>query len=88
MSNSWAQNEREGWLRDHDKGNGILRVEPGSIRSQLVALLDEMLSDKCSPKESASKTAALVMSDTEPDLPLAYTEDYVFARSKNSKAGR
>lgn len=73
MTNSWAQNEREAWLRDLDNGNGIVRVEPGSIRSQLVTLLDDMLSGKCSPKDSASKTAALVMSDTEPDAPFAYT---------------
>ncbi|KAF2196096.1 hypothetical protein GQ43DRAFT_445421 [Delitschia confertaspora ATCC 74209] len=72
MTSHWAQTQREGWLCDlygKDSGDGTRKLPNKSVQSQLVSVLDNLLSGKSSPKESAAKTASLIMSQENVDIP-------------------
>ena len=72
MASSWAQTQREGWLCDlygKDSSDGTRKLPSESVQSQLVNVIDDLLSGTSSPKDSAAKTASLVMSQKDVDTP-------------------
>jgi hypothetical protein len=70
MATAWATSCREGWLAHlygEDSGTGINSLSPESVQWQLVGVLDDMLSDKASPKDSAARSASLIISQEDPE---------------------
>lgn len=72
MASGWAQTQREGWLRDLygvDSSDGTRKLPDESVQSQLVSVIDGLLSGTSSPKDSAAKTASLIMSQEDVGTP-------------------
>ncbi|KAH8731032.1 hypothetical protein GQ44DRAFT_809006 [Phaeosphaeriaceae sp. PMI808] len=72
MTSNWAQTQHEGWLCElygKDRNDGTRKLPHESVQSQLIDTLDELLSGKYSSKDSATKTATLIMSQRDVDTP-------------------
>jgi len=72
MTASWAQTERSGWLcKLYGKidESGSKKLPEESVQSQIVGILEVLLSFDTSPKDSAAKTASLILSREDVDTP-------------------
>ncbi|KAF1849219.1 uncharacterized protein K460DRAFT_415625 [Cucurbitaria berberidis CBS 394.84] len=72
MTSTWAQTQRDGWLCDLygiDSSDGTRSLPNDSVQSQLVSVLEAVLSGTSSPKDAAAKTALLIMSQVDVGTP-------------------
>lgn len=69
MTSDWAQTNCLCNLYGEDNGNGIRKLPNGSVQSQLVSVIDHLLSHKASPKEAAAKTSFVIMSQRDIGTP-------------------
>ncbi|KAH7399418.1 hypothetical protein BKA66DRAFT_556248 [Pyrenochaeta sp. MPI-SDFR-AT-0127] len=69
MTSTWAQTN---WLCDvygEDRGDGTRKLPNGSVQSQLLSIIDDLLLHKSSPKDSAAKTSSLILSQQDIGTP-------------------
>lgn len=70
MVTHWASSLRAGWLfsaYDEDGDDGIRKIPDESVELQLLNALEDLLLARVSPKDSAAKTAYLIMSEEDID---------------------
>ncbi|EDU42401.1 hypothetical protein TUN199_06660 [Pyrenophora tritici-repentis] len=70
MASEWAQSQREGWLCQlygKDSVDDTRSLPSDSVQSKLVTILEKLLSNQTTPKDAATETASLILSqeDTE-----------------------
>ncbi|KAF1830462.1 hypothetical protein BDW02DRAFT_534015 [Decorospora gaudefroyi] len=76
MASAWAQTQREGWLSSlygQESGDGIRSLSNNSVQSQLINVLEGLLASTLSPKDAATKTASLIMSQKDVNTPWSNT---------------
>jgi len=72
MASEWAQSQREGWLcklYGQDSSDGTRKLPNDSVQSRLVSVLENLLSGKTIPKDAATETASLIMSQEDVGTP-------------------
>jgi len=72
MTSEWAQTQRGGWLCDlYGKNNddGTQKLPNDSVQSRLVTVLENLLAKKTAPKDAATETASIIMSQEDIGTP-------------------
>lgn len=70
MAKDWVAAQRKGWLCQlygQDNRDGSRSLHPDTVQSRQLDILDELVSLQASPKDAASRTAALVLSQARVD---------------------
>lgn len=72
MASEWAQSQREGWLcklygEDNEDGTRVLPAD--CIQSQLLSVLESLLSLDISPSNAAAQTASLILTQEDVGTP-------------------
>lgn len=63
---AWAQSQREGWLAElygEDITEDVRQLKPESAQSQLVSVLEDLLSRTCTVTQAVERTQQLVLSE-------------------------
>lgn len=65
MASDWITSQREGWLAQlygQEHSDGTRTLQPDTVQSRELDILDDLISFRISPGDAAYKTASLVLS--------------------------
>lgn len=74
MANNWANIQREGWLSQlygQEYSDGTRVLQPNTVQSHLLDVLDNLIALKLLPEDAATTAASLVLSQTDVSTPWA-----------------
>jgi hypothetical protein len=67
MTSDWINSQREGWLTQlygEECGDGTRVLHPDTVQSRQLDIIEDLISFRVSAEEAASRTASLVLSQT------------------------
>ena len=70
MASEYIKSQREGWLAQlygQEQTDGTRVLQPDTIQSRQLDILDDLISFRVSPEDAACKTASLVLSHADVD---------------------
>ena len=70
MATKWVPSQREGWLTQlygHEQDNGARVLQPDTIQSRQLDIIEDLITFRVAPTEAASTAAALILSHAAVD---------------------
>lgn len=67
-ASEWTKSQREGWLSQlygQDQSDGTRVLQPDTVQSRQLDILDDLISFRVPPEDAASRTASLVVSHAD-----------------------